>query len=218
MAPKVPKKGKPAPTSKKPVVRNAAKAAKSAANKAQYAAVQAGVRAHVEATKASARAELTPLEPFSGWTEDLDKALYKLIATGNSMRDIAKIEGMPSLVDMLTWLTEDTHPFSKTYARGKQAVVAMFEEDIQTIALTSNDYSIKTFKQTVTKDGDVVDFEEERVVDNVERSKLAVATMQWTLSHLKPKKHGRSPEQTSNGPNEQLKGLFESLKAPPVDK
>jgi hypothetical protein len=87
----------------------------------------------------------------------------------------------------------------------------------QHIAMNENKGEIRTEKQVLTKDGDVVDVVETRHVDNVERSKLALQGIQWTLSHLKPRKHGRSPDTSSDKPNEQLEGLFAALKAGPAD-
>jgi hypothetical protein len=101
--------------------------------------------------------------------------------------------------------------------RAKQSLVPLYEEMAQRIAMSPNLGEIKTEKQVVTKDGDIVDTVETRYVDNVERSKLAVATMQWTLGHLKPKKHGRSPDVSDGAANAQLEGLFAALKAGPTE-
>lgn len=232
------KKGTPAPTSKELVVRKKPKgnplspgktydgrpnrAEKKIANKAASKAAHQDVKTKREEVKQLGAAAATPYivkligNPVE-WTEVLSEALFALISTGHSMEDISKMEGMPSLYRMLRWLGEDAHPFKELYARAKEALVPMYEELAQRIAMTTNSHELKTFKQVVTKDGDVVDVEETRIVDNVERSKLAVATMQWTLGHLKPRKHGRSPDQTAGTANEQLKGLFDALKAGPVD-
>jgi hypothetical protein len=213
-----------APASKKPAAKKPAKkdggptrAQKKAINKATKASADAMVRDIVVQHKEAGRTEVPPLPTYSGWTSELEGALYTLIATGNGMREISKMHGMPPLVQMLRWLSDETHPFSLTYARGKQAVVSLYEEDIQAISLAANICEIRTEKQVVTKDGDVVDVVETKYVDNVERSKLAVATMQWTLGHLKPRKHGRAPDQSGDKPNEQLEGLFAALKAGPAD-
>lgn len=162
-------------------------------------------------------AEGPVLPAYNGWTVEVEKALYDLVGTGHSMREISAMQGMPRLIDMLTWLTDDTHPFSKIYMRAKQAVVALYEEEIQRIGMNAQRAKLRTERQQLTKDGDLVDTVETRYIDNVERSKLAVATLQWTLGHLKPKKHGRNPDQSTGSANEQLKGLFDALKAGPAD-
>jgi len=218
------KKATNAPASKKPAAKKPAKkdggptrAQKKVINKATKASADAMVRDIVVQHKEAGRTEVPPLPTYSGWTSELEDALYTLIATGNGMREISKMHGMPPLVQMLRWLSDETHPFSLTYARGKQAVVSLYEEDIQAISLAANIGEIRTEKQVLTKDGDVVDVVETKYVDNVERSKLAVATMQWTLGHLRPRKHGRVPDLSSDKPNEQLEGLFAALKAGPAD-
>lgn len=155
-------------------------------------------------------------QPGVEWTDELGDALFALISTGHSMREISEMEGMPPLFQMLRWLGEETHPFTKCRARGKQLLVPLYEEMAQSIAMNSNPGEIVTRKQVLTKDGDVVDVEEVRIVDNVERSKLALQGIQWSLGHLVPRKHGRTPDTSSNQPNEQLQGLFDALKAGPA--
>lgn len=155
--------------------------------------------------------------PRVEWSDELGTALFTLISTGHSMREIAEIEGMPPLPQMLVWLGEPTHPFTICRARAKELLVPLYEEMAQHLTMNSNIGEIVTERQVVTKDGDIVDTVETRRVDNVERSKLALQGLQWTLGHLMPRKHGRNAEPASNGPNEQLKGLFDALKAGPVD-
>lgn len=127
------------------------------------------------------------------------------------------MEGMPPLFQLLRWLGDDTHPFVSCRARAKALLVPLYEEMAQSIAMNSNLGEIVTEKQVVTKDGDIVDVVERRTLDNVERSKLALQGLQWTLGHLMPKKHGRTPDTMGTKPNEQLEGLFAALKAGPVE-
>lgn len=133
------------------------------------------------------------------------------------MNAISKLEGMPSVYQMMKWLAEEEHPFTKCRARAQRELVPYYEEMAKEIAMTSNTYDIVTKKQVITKDGDVIEVEETRTVDNVERSKLAVSTLQWSLSHLAPKKHGRNPDPNADKPNEQLEGLFAALKHGPIE-
>jgi hypothetical protein len=150
------------------------------------------------------------------WSDKLGEALFALVATGHSMDEIAKIDGMPSLFQMLKWLSDPAHPFSITRARGKDMLVPLYEEQGQRIAVNTNTCTLKTRRQVVTRDGDIVWVEETKEIDNVARSALALQGLQWTLSHLMPKKHGLKPEPTA-GPNEQLEGLFAALKAGPAE-
>jgi hypothetical protein len=151
------------------------------------------------------------------WTDQLGNALFTLISTGHSMREIAEIEGMPPVAQMLVWLGEKEHPFVEIRTRAKDLLVPLYEEMAQHLTLNTNKGTITVERQVVTKDGDVVDTVETRYIDNVERSKLALQGIQWTLGHLKPKKHGRSPDNSGEKPNEQLEGLFAALKAGPKE-
>jgi hypothetical protein len=153
-----------------------------------------------------------PLE----WSKPLEEALFALISTGHSMDEIATITGMPSVYQMLKWLSDPAHPFSVTRARAKDMLVPLYEEQGQRIAVNSNPCILKTRRQVLDKFGAPVWIEETKEIDNVARSALALQGLQWTLSHLMPKKHGLKPEPTA-GPNEQLEGLFAALKAGPAE-
>jgi hypothetical protein len=198
------------------------RAEKSAINKAINASASQLARATIEAQKREGRTAAgksiadiigKPVE----WCDPLSVALFALISTGHGMTEIASIDGMPPLYQMLQWLGDEAHPFVSVYTRAKQMLVPLYEEKAQELAMNSNAFELRTEKQVVTKDGDIVDVVETRYVDNVERSRLAVATMQWTLSHLRPRKHGRDPIDPAPGANEQLKGLIDALKAGPVE-
>lgn len=222
-----------APALKKPVRRKdgqPTRAEKSAINKAVRRAEVSSSRAIVETTLREVRqsgqdavaayvasAEVSKIigHPVE-WNDALGKALFALIATGHGMKEISEMPGMPPLFQMLQWLENDAHPFAVTRARAKELLVPLYEETAHRIGMSSNPLILHTKRQVLNRDGDVVDVFEEREVDNVERSKLAISTLQWTLSHLKPKKHGRNPE-GSAGKNEQLEGLFAALKAGPVE-
>lgn len=151
------------------------------------------------------------------WTDELADTLFELISTGHGMRQIDAMDGMPSLFTMLKWRQDDAHPFAKLFVRAKEHLVDLYEEEAQLAAVQPETFIQKTRKQVVTRDGDIVWVTENRIVDNVARSALKVQAYQWTLGHLKPKKHGRNPDQSTGGANEQLKGLFDALKAGPVD-
>ncbi len=192
----------------------------SARNKATKAAALKDVRAIVQDIKTNGKSIAAPFiaelvgQPVE-WSLQLEEALYALISTGHGMSAISKMDGMPSLYRMLRWLGDDTHPFKDCHARAKQSLVPLYEEMAQSIAMNPNLTVTRIEKQVLTKDGDLVDVVETRHADNVERSRLAVDTMRWSLGHLKPKKHGRAPDLEGGGPNEQLEGLFAALKAGP---
>lgn len=223
MAPK--KRGAPASASK-PVQPKKTWAEKKATNKAEHkAVVEAGYglaktiiidqkrTGQVLAARSLADIIGTPVE----WSAALGEALFALVSTGHSMDEISKIKGMPSLFQMLKWLHDPKHPFSVTRARGKEMLVPLYEEHAHRVTTTANPTILKTRRQVVTKDGDVVWVTEKKEIDNVARSALAMQGLQWTLSHLMPKKHGRTPDPNGDKPNAQLEGLFAALKAGPAE-
>lgn len=222
--------------------RIANRAAKSAENKAKHVADRTAAadvakkavefgkalgRSAVEQKRAVLGNSAKPITQIPGrgrpwlhqqveWTKELEEDLFVLMSTGHGMQAIANIEGMPSVYQMMTWFADKEHPFSKCRVRAQESLVPFYEELAKDIAMSTNHAVFKTRKQVVTRDGDVVWVTERREADNVARSALAVSTLQWTLSHLQPKKHGRNPDQSTGTANEQLKGLFDSLKAGPV--
>lgn len=129
------------------------------------------------------------------------------------MDKISRRPGMPELKTMIAWLGDPDHPFGKTYMDAKALLVPLYEERAQDAALDATRSEIVTTRYS-DKDGES---REVRIVDNVERAKLIVAAYQWTLSHLKPKKHGRNADPESGRPNDQLKALFDSLKQGPAE-
>lgn len=218
--------------------RIAKRATKSAENKARYAANVLAAKSVevqvVDATKLSGKkAALTSLPNGAGkavqgnigrpwtmphveWTENLGRALHSLIATGHTMKEIAEMDGMPPLYQQLVWLADKDHPYVSVRARAKEALIPLYEEMAQSIAMNPGQGIVKVRKQVVTRDGDTVWVTERRTGDNTERAKLALQGLQWSLSHLQPKKHGRTPDNSGDKPNEQLEGLFAALKAGPV--
>lgn len=218
-----------APASKKSAVRKnkthdgrPSRAEKSVINKAVNASALKIARATIQEQKQAGRtAAGKSIEDIIGkpleWCDALSVALFALISTGHGMTEISGMEGMPPLYQMLQWLGDETHPFCALYARAKAMLVPLYEEKAQEIAMNASTFELRTERQVLTKDGDIVDVVETKYVDNVARSQLAVATMQWTLGHLKPKKHGRNPDPSTGGANEQLKGLIDALKAGPAE-
>lgn len=198
------------------LARIAKRAERSAANKAAFRETREEAKQSLHNIRAIIDQKRLGREAPS-WTDELADTLFELISTGHGMRQIDAMDGMPSLFTMLKWRQDDTHPFAKLFVRAKEHLVDLYEEEAQLAAVQPEMFVQKTRKQVVTKDGDIVWVTENRIMDNVARSALKVQAYQWTLGHLKPRKHGRTPDTSSSGPNEQLRGLFDSLKAGPVD-
>ena len=158
-----------------------------------------------------------PGRPPVAYNDELDAQLFDLIVAGLSLEKISRLPNMPSVPTLLKWVGQKDHKFSETYTRAKALLVPLYEERAIDAATDPQSGIVRTLGQRLTKNGDVVDIEEERYGDNVERSKLAVVTYQWALGWLVPKKHGRQADPSANQPNEQLAALFASLKSGPVE-
>ena len=150
------------------------------------------------------------------YTDELDEKLFILLSVGTSLDTIASLEGMPELYVLLGWLAKSTHRLNSTYARARQLVIPLYEDRALELALNTTPGVVKTKRQALTKDGEVVTLEEERTDDAVERARLGLSAYQWVLGWMVPKKHGKQPDVNPNGKNEQLESLFAALKSGPV--
>ncbi len=177
-------------------------------SKHQLARVEAKAQIFLRATEA---AVLEP--PYGGeYTERLGLVIAAMVADAATLDNISTLPNMPPLRDMLKWIAQESHPFSRLYYDAKRVLVPLYEERAQAVANRTLRAAKKRKYQAVDRFGEVHDLTEETESDNVERSRLIVDTYQWTLSHLSPRKHGRRAEDGGGGPNEQLKTLFDSLK------
>jgi hypothetical protein len=113
-------------------------------------------------------------------------------------------------------IADEQSTLAKIYARGKQLAVARIEEQIIKVAQTAQTGKLKTKRQVVTRDGEVIDVEEEREYEMLGQRALQVDALKWQLAHIRPKKHGRQPETGSGGKNEQLESLFQALMQGPA--
>lgn len=210
-----PKKQATAPASKKP-----ARSRKKPPNDPNWkpkGAAQALRVAHRAALRTTAQELIATIVPFDGaYTDEIGQTMASCVADGMSLDALDEFQALPPRRIVLKWITDENHPFHKLYYEAKKLLVPLYEERALVVAGMSLEGTVKTKKQVVTRDGDVVDTEEERTFDNVERSKLMVGVLQWSLAHLSPKKHGRNPDPGTGSPNEQLKGLFDALRAGPV--
>ena len=207
---------------------------KSAANKARYAEVRATSCQEVREQRES-RLETWPRKQYNasdvyrGWsggksksfeppyTKELDAQLFDLISVGTSLDTIVALEGMPDLPVLLRWLADERHPLYKTNSRARALLPQLWEDRALQIALNPAVGVVKTKRQVLDKFGGVVDVEDVREGDNVERAKLAMSAYTWALGWMTPKKHGRQADPSANQPNDQLKALFDSLKSGPAE-
>jgi hypothetical protein len=134
------------------------------------------------------------MPPATSFTQDLADKICDYLMEGKSLRQIEKLEGMPSARTVYRWLADLANSaFRQQYASAREAQADIMGEDLLDIADDgSNDF------MTITK-GDT-----SYVIENKEwtsRSKLRVDARKWLMSKLAPKKYGdvKSIDLTSKG-------------------
>ncbi len=120
------------------------------------------------------------------YTKELADKICEEIALGASIRTVCKMEEMPSVATVFSWIRTDEE-FSKQYARATQERTEAMSEDILDISDDgTNDWML-------VNDREVPDQEA------IQRSKLRVETRKWLMSKMKPKKYGDKLDLTSGG-------------------
>lgn len=189
----------PPPGKSTPASRAAAKAVKSAAKskkwRAEKSKVMVKVREYIpDVATIKAVAPITRSETGKGsaiiYTPELDEQLFDLVSTGVSLEKISRIEGMPCLATLLKWVATKSHPFSSTYPRAKENLIALYEERALAAATETRLAETETRRVGMSK-GESIDVTEIRTGDAVERSKLEFQAYSWALGYMAPKKHGR---------------------------
>lgn len=112
-----------------------------------------------------------------------------LLADGLSLREICRMEGMPSKTTVMRWLHDDA-AFRDQYARAKEIGIEAIAEDILDIA----DDATNDWMERHDKDGGNAGW-----VFNGEaarRSQIRIDARKWLLTKLAPKKYGDKVEAT----------------------
>lgn len=115
------------------------------------------------------------------YSEDLTARICAAIADGNSLRKIARMEGIPDLTTIFLWLQKYPE-FSKQYAQAKDAQADAMAEDMLDIADMPPEMTEKGIDSA-----------------SVQHMRLRIDTRKWIASKLKPKKYGDKIEQEING-------------------
>lgn len=120
----------------------------------------------------------------SGFSQELADKILTRIAEGESLRAICRDDGMPDKCMVFRWLSDpDKIAFRDQYSRAREIQAdAMFDEMKDISDDGSNDWMEKELRGGHTEI--VLDRE------HVERSKVRIATRQWILARMMPKKYG----------------------------
>jgi hypothetical protein len=211
MAPTSKKKGAPPASTSKSVRLPGSKKAglptraeKSKANKARFQKLQAEVVAELKALRPPAGKNVRVVhgavpKPVE-YDEEIARRICIMFATDPSM-SLLKLNSNPELPTVwhfYEWLRDNPH-LEKAYSRAREAHL-----DLQAAELEewSTAPLIGTRKTSRTKTSDVSGSESSEEVqeyDNIERAKLRVATRQWLLARLRPRKYGVAPAETDGG-------------------
>jgi hypothetical protein len=114
--------------------------------------------------------------------EPVREIVLRRIAEGESLRSIAKDEGMPAPSTVCLWAAADP-TFAEQYARAREAQMDRYAEEI----LEISDDSTNDYMEKQNKDGSTYGaFNGE----HIQRSRLRVDSRKWLMSKLAPKKYG----------------------------
>lgn len=117
------------------------------------------------------------------YTEEIANTICERLIEGQTIRQIAEDEAMPSKRTITRWATEPKHPFWPLYVRAREAqCIGMAEEILEISDDGSNDWMERT-----GKDGEI---SWQLNGEHVQRSKLRVDTRKWVLSKVLPRVYG----------------------------
>lgn len=121
--------------------------------------------------------------PASSYTKAKGDALCTALASGLTLNEACRIEGMPPPSTVRTWAADPEHPISAQYARAREAgYQKMAEELIEISDDATNDWM--TRRNSEGEEYEVVNQE------HIQRSRLRVDTRKWLLSKALPKMYG----------------------------
>lgn len=128
------------------------------------------------------------------YTEEIANTICERLIEGQTIREIAEDENMPSKRTITRWATEPEHPFWPLYVRAREAqCIGMAEEILEISDDGSNDWM-----QRQGKDGET---SWQLNGEHIQRSKLRVDTRKWVLSKVLPRVYGDKVTAEHTGKN-----------------
>jgi len=138
-------------------------------------------------TNPNAGSAKTPGRP-STYTKKLGDEVCRRLATGRTLRAVARDRNMPPERTVRRWANDDVEGFFTQYARAREiGYQAMADEIIEIADNGENDWMARQ-----SRDG------KERLMlnsEHVQRSKLRVSARQWLMAKVLPKLYSGSAEE-----------------------
>lgn len=106
------------------------------------------------------------------YTAELADAILDRLAKGETLRAICRDEGMPPAPTVLEWVKDNREGFAEQYARAREAGAYAMADELLEIASGKGD---------------------------VQRDRLHVDTLKWTLSKILPRVFGDKLDVTTQG-------------------
>jgi hypothetical protein len=129
----------------------------------------------------------------SAFTQETADAICLLLAEGLSLREVCRMDDMPSKSMVMRWLNQN-ESFRDQYARAKAAGIEVLAEDLLDIADDGQNDWMERLGPDGQPAGWVFNGEAAR------RSQIRIDARKWLLSKLVPKKYGDRVSQEISGP------------------
>lgn len=107
-------------------------------------------------------------------TPELLSSICERLASGESLRDICKSDGMPTETAVRKWAIKDPHGFGSQYAISRNMAMDAMEDDLLEIA----DAELPRLDNGATDSG------------AVNNKRVRIDTRKWIMSKIAPKRYG----------------------------
>ena len=118
----------------------------------------------------------------SVYSEDVASEVCRLIASGQTLSEVCRRDGMPPRGTILEWVLDDREGFAERYARARDLQIEHWSDDLISIA----DDGQNDWMRRNAPDNPGWQLNGE----HSQRSKLRSDNRKWLLSKLRPDKYG----------------------------